>query len=148
MRRRAFLILAVGLLLAANAPKDDPAGIEKKKFEGTWSLVSLEVNGQAADVDKLRGAKLTIKGAQYSFQLGDMRLELTHKVGPNQKPKTLDLTLVEGAQKGKTLYAIYELEGDTLKICRNLEPQKDRPTEFATKPNSELMLIVWKRDKP
>ena len=73
---------------------------------------------------------------------------MTHKIGPSKKPKTLDMTITDGPQKGMTYHAIYKLEGDKLTICRHVEPCKDRPTELVTKPNSGLMIVVWKRAKP
>ena len=48
--------------------------------------------------------------------------------------------------KGKTTLSIYEIEGDTLKIC-SVEPGKDRPTEFSSKPGSGHFLRVFKREK-
>jgi uncharacterized protein (TIGR03067 family) len=145
---KTLLVLTAGLLLAADAPKEDPLQAEKKQFEGTWSLVSVEINGKAVAMDTLKEARLVVKGDKYSFTLGEMHLELTHKPDPTKKPKTLDLTFTEGPNKGKTFQAIYTLEKGQLKICRHLEPGMERPTEFATKPDSGLMVIVWKRDKP
>jgi uncharacterized protein (TIGR03067 family) len=147
MRCQALLILAVGFLGASPAPADDPAKNDKAKFAGTWSLVSVEINKQTLIMDPLKDAKLVVKGDKYSFTLGKVHLEMTHKVDASKKPRTLDLTITEGANKGKTLHAIYKLKGDILTICRHTEPGQARPTEFATKPDSGLMLIVWKRNK-
>jgi uncharacterized protein (TIGR03067 family) len=61
--------------------------------------------------------------------------------------KTIDMTIVAGKEKGKVYHGIYRLDGDMYTICRNFEPNKDRPTEFATKADSGLMLVVWKRVK-
>jgi uncharacterized protein (TIGR03067 family) len=67
---------------------------------------------------------------------------------PGKTPKAIDLTVTEGPQKGQTFHGIYKLEGDTYSVCPNVEPGKDRPTEFATRPDSGLMLVVWKRVQP
>ena len=53
----------------------------------------------------------------------------------------------EGPGKGKTMLGIYELTGDTYKVCFAL-PGGERPKEFASKPGSKTMLIVMKREKP
>ncbi len=43
----------------------------------------------------------------------------------------------------ETYYAIYALEGDTLRICR--PESEDRPTEFASQPDSGILLLTAKR---
>jgi uncharacterized protein (TIGR03067 family) len=143
-----FLTILTAVLLLGAAPGRDTARGDSESLEGTWSLVSVEINAQPLSMDKLKDSRLVVKGVSYSFRLGDARLAMTYKLDPGKSPKTLDLTLTEGPDKGKTYHAIYRLEGDTLTICRSVEPDKERPTEFATMPGSGLMLVVWKRDKP
>jgi uncharacterized protein (TIGR03067 family) len=58
----------------------------------------------------------------------------------------MDVKPVEGQNQGKTLLAIYELEGDDLKICF-VESTKDRPTEFSADKDSGRVLHVYKRGK-
>ena len=72
---------------------------------------------------------------------------MTCRLHPGQRPKAIDLTLAAGPDKGKTFLGIYKLEGDTYTICRPVAPGKERPTAFATRPGSGLMLVVWKRQK-
>jgi uncharacterized protein (TIGR03067 family) len=143
MRRCAVLAVTAAFLLVAAAPKDD-----REKLQGTWSIASLEVNQETIPVEKLEAARLIVAGERYSFTLGEMRLELKHKVDEGKSPKELDLTVAEGPEKGKTFRAIYKLEEDRLTICRHVQPEMERPKEFATRPESGLMLIVWKKEKP
>ncbi len=49
----------------------------------------------------------------------------TFKIDPTAKPKTMDSTATNGDNAGKTMLGIYELDGDTLKICW-APPGKDR----------------------
>ena len=51
------------------------------------------------------------------------------------KPKMVDLTFTAGPEKGKTSLGIYEVDGDTWKICLGLAG-KGRPKEFTTKAQS------------
>jgi uncharacterized protein (TIGR03067 family) len=145
---RVFLAALVLLGLPAALLADDAAKADQKKLQGTWAIVSVEINKQPIAMDMLKDARLTVKGTKYSFKLADTKLELTYKLFPDKTPKAIDLTVTEGAQKGKTLHGIYKLDGDFYTVCRNVEPGKDRPAEFVTKPDSGLMLIVWKRVKP
>jgi uncharacterized protein (TIGR03067 family) len=71
----------------------------------------------------------------------------TCKLDPSAKPKALDITGTEGPNKGKTILAIYERDGDTLRVCYDLGG-KNRPTEFKTTAGSRLFLVEYKRQKP
>jgi uncharacterized protein (TIGR03067 family) len=136
-----LMLLAGGLSGNAAQQKEDP-------LQGMWSLVSLEVNGEALPVDKIKDSRLSIKGDTYSFRLREMGLALTYRADLSKDPKTLDMTVTEGPMKGKTYHAIFTFENGNLKICRNLEPDRVRPNRFGSRPDSGLMVIVWKRIAP
>ena len=65
----------------------------------------------------------------------------TYVIEPAKSPKTIDITMKEG-DKG-TAHGIYELKGDTLKICV-ARPNTERPTEFTEK---GTVFITFKRKK-
>lgn len=139
-------ILLTGSLLAADDPKEDAAKKDREKLAGTWKVTSAERDGQP---DKRSQNALTTFQADGKFTVkftdgtgGDG----TFTLDPTKKPRAVDYTLNYGPDKGKLHEGIYELEGDTLKICRS-EPGKPRPTEFATKTDSGHMLLVLRREK-
>jgi len=68
------------------------------------------------------------------------------KIDPIKKPKTIDYTVTDGPEKGKTVLGIYELDGDTVKFCFSA-PDKERPSEFTAKEGSGRTLSLWKRNK-
>jgi uncharacterized protein (TIGR03067 family) len=152
MKRTFLLALGATLLLAA-APRGEQAGQAQSnadRLQGTWQLAAVEVNQKPISLASLKEGdtpvvgRLVIKSESYSFRLGKTRLELTYKLRPGEKPNAIDLTVTDGPQKGQTYYGIYRLRGDTYTICRPVEPGKERPTAFATTPNSGLMMVVWK----
>ena len=61
----------------------------------------------------------------------------TYTLDATSKPKGMTITGTEGPNNGKTFPAIYELEGDTLRICYDLSGAK-RPTKFATVAGTKL----------
>jgi uncharacterized protein (TIGR03067 family) len=142
MKLPLLVVALAGLGLAADAPK---SGAVKDSLEGTWKLVAVEINAHALPMDNLNEARLVVRGEKYSFTLGETPLEMTHRLDPVKK--TLDMTIMAGENKGKTYHAIYQLTGDILKICRHIEPEQPRPTEFGTRPDSGLMVVVWERIK-
>jgi len=84
-----------------------------------------------------------------TFKEGDKTEEATYSVDPTKKPKEMNLHFVfvkEG--KKATLQGIYELDGDTLKICQFdgvKKAMEGRPKELVA--NEETILAVLKRDK-
>ena len=53
----------------------------------------------------------------------------------------------EGPNKGKTYFCIFELDGDTLRVCYDLTG-KNRPAEFKTAKDTLLYLVTYKRKAP
>jgi uncharacterized protein (TIGR03067 family) len=56
----------------------------------------------------------------------------------------MDIAGAKGPNQGKTIPAIYELNGTMLRICYDLSG-KSRPKEFKTLPASQLFLVEYKR---
>ena len=145
MLRTMFLLTAIGLLHASLAFSDEEKSLGKDSLAGTWKLTSVAINAQSLSMEKLQEARLVVQGSKYSLVLGDIRLEMTHILKADKQPKAMDLTIAEGPEKGNVFRAIYKLEGDKLTVCRNIKPDLERPSEFATKPDTGLMLVVWQR---
>jgi hypothetical protein len=54
--------------------------------------------------------------------------------------------LAEGPNKGAVMLGIYEIDGDTLRVCFDPEGKK-RPTEFKSASGSQTFVNVHKRAK-
>ncbi len=146
---RCTLLAVVAATALAIAPsRDNLTASERDGLQGTWKLFSVEVNGKPVSVEKMKTAELVITSERYTFRFEKVFWDFTYRVGPVQKPRAIDLTVVEGPEKGKTFRGIYTLEGDTYTICRHVNPEQERPTEFMTGPDSGLMIVVWKRATP
>jgi len=76
----------------------------------------------------------------------DERIHL--HTGPTGEPKVIDLKPLYDPFKGQTCPGIYELDGDTLKLCLPNEPLAARPTELKAGAGSRLCLFTLKRSKP
>jgi uncharacterized protein (TIGR03067 family) len=119
---------------------------ELKKFEDTWRFVSIEVEGESIPEDRFTEDRLVLKGRQFTSKVQGNTNHGVFKVDPTAKPKTIDLTFTDGPGKDQTQKGIYELEGDTQKICFAL-PGRPRPTDYITTPDSRRMTQVLKREK-
>ena len=128
---------------------DDQVDLKKEvsKFQGTWTFESSETGGKELPAGELKGLILTFEGDKHTVKKGDEVIQVgTQKLDPSKSPKTIDVTVVEGLNKGTVMLGIYEIDGDTLKVC--FDPQgKKRPTEFKSAPGSENFVNVHKRVK-
>ena len=89
--------------------------------------------------------KLTLKGDEYEV-VAESPDKGTVTYNSSADPKEMDIKGVEGPNKGKTFLAIYELDGDKLKICYDLSG-KSRPKEFKTQAKTKLFLVTYERQK-
>ena len=137
------LALALSFSLAARAAdaKDGDA------LQGVWLPSTAELAGKMFPDEVRKSIKLVIKDDKYTTTVGEAVDQGTVKLNPSAKPKEMDVTGTDGPNKGKTFLAIYELDGDTLRICYDLSG-KNYPTEFKTKEGTQLFLVAYKREKP
>jgi uncharacterized protein (TIGR03067 family) len=148
MRRHARMLLAVGLLMAAAARQARATDKDVDGIQGAWVPLSIQIDGRQLDKDELGEIKMRIKGNRYTVTNGTQVADQgSFKLDATRKPRAIDTMPGQGPDKGKTMPGIYELSGDTLKICVAV-PGKERPGEFASKAGSDQVLYVLKRVKP
>jgi uncharacterized protein (TIGR03067 family) len=144
----SWLVVTVSSFAADDKTKQEAVQKELQKLEGTWAMVSAEQNGEAAPKDAIQNIRVIFKGDKLTIKRGDVSLEGTIVVDPTQKPVAYDATATQNGKKLSTL-GIYEIDGDTLKVCYVPEGGK-RPKEFSTKGGTAdhpIMLGVYKREK-
>jgi RNA polymerase sigma-70 factor (ECF subfamily) len=123
---------------------------DDKKLQGDWKMARAVLNG-----DPVQGA-----GAEnfvWRFQGEKVVLELNGQVvahnlfrlAPDQRPRAIDITPTDERgrppRQAKPETWVYELDGDTLRVCKPTEPNAPRPKEVASKPGSNTMLMELKR---
>ncbi len=143
MKPRILVALAACLLLGAD--EQDLAKKELKELEGTWTMSALEVEGTKVAEERLQGSQLVIKEGKYIVITRGTTHETLITLDPTKKPKQIDMVFSEGENKDKLQRGIYELDGDTFKLCRSRDPDFDRPKDFTTAPGTGLFCVTWKR---
>ena len=146
MNAHVLFILAIASCVAADKPKVD-AKKELARLEGIWTMVGLEVNGVAVPEKKLKGTTLVIRGDKYTVKVKDTSHETTFKIDPKTDPKSIDMYFPDGVEVPKLSKGVYELDGDTFKVCRHQMPGEARPTQIGSWPNTNLFVVTWKRQK-
>ena len=147
---RTFLCSGLIALVALNVlcptswadNKDDA-----KLVDGTWLGSKAELSGKPYPEELTRTIRITVEKGRYKVAHSGTSEEGLFKLDPSAKPKSLDMIGTDGPNKGNKLLAIYELDGDTLKVCYDLTG-KSRPKEFKTTEGSQLYLVIYKREKP
>jgi uncharacterized protein (TIGR03067 family) len=131
------------IFLAAIVGGDDKPKQDVDKFQGTWVVSRLEINGKKQS--QLFTVKVIFDGDKLLSTVGSRKPEPkgTFKLDPKREPhKGYEVTTPEG----QVSPGIYELDGDTLKVCLG-SPGDERPSSFETKPDDGRTLIVYRREK-
>jgi RNA polymerase sigma factor (sigma-70 family) len=145
-------VVATGTVVwVRQAPADEPPAAAKgeapkdgEKIVGTWAYASVEVGGRKVPEEDLKEARMVFD-AEGKFTANPKGHEMagTYELDPTKKPR--EITTKNG--EGRTHLGIYKLDGDSLTICMSEEAGAERPTEFATKEGSKVVLVVLKREK-
>lgn len=141
-----FITVAILLLPFAAAPglgDDKPADAST---DGTWMAVTAEFAGEPFPEAITKMIKLVLEKDKYTVEIGDRKDEGTVTRDLKSSPKTMDVKGTKGPNEGKTFLAIYEIKGDEMKVCYDLSGES-RPTEFATKKDTKLYLVTYKKEK-
>lgn len=137
--------LIVSSVIAGSGPADE-ADDAKGALQGVWQAQSLEADGEPAPAKAVEKMRFTFKGDKVLVRgnfRDDREEEGSYTIDASKSPKQIDLTL---PQAPKAALGIYEVKGGELKVClRHVVSDEGRPTEFATKPGTKLVLIVFKK---
>ena len=140
----------------ADAAEQDPSAVSlsqgekangKKDLEllqGTWNVDLMEWSGKSLPKELMKGYKFVFDGNKLTWDAAigmmskggkitasDGAFPCDFKIDPTKEPKQIDITLHLKQREG-TFLGIYEIKGDTLKVCYYGNKQGKRPTEFST----------------
>lgn len=142
MRLRVMMAVIAGVLVAA-ARADDK---DKEKLQGSWKAVTVSTNGQTRDDGQ--NHRLIFDGDNFAIKQGERDVfKGTYKLDSAKDPKTLDLEITDGEQKGQVSQGIYAVDGDTLKWASAPPGVDSRPKEFKSKEGTPHMVVEFKREK-
>jgi uncharacterized protein (TIGR03067 family) len=133
MRAGLLISVLLGSAAWADEPKEDAVKTELKKLEGTWVVEGAFVRG--LEIERHAGKKLVISGTTLTSYLDGKEEPGEIKIDPTKKVKEID-----SAEKGKTFLGVYELDGDTLRLCFG---DQKRPAKVS----KDDLLFVLKRAK-
>jgi uncharacterized protein (TIGR03067 family) len=134
-------LLLAGLFIPGPAADNDLA-----KLQGVWTTRA----GPNKDIPvsiEIRGSVVTVRVAITKRRSIQAKGELV--IDSAAAPKTLDWVKFTGRddQEFPEILAIYELNGDILRIC-NGGPNNGRPCEFKAGEGALADVLTFKREKP
>lgn len=136
------ICLVIGVLLVSGGSTTAACGADDAKgLQGTWTAVKTELAGESVNWT----VTLTIEDDKYTVLANGKLDKGTCKIDAAARPGKMAITGGEGGPNaGKTFLAIYELDGDTLRICYDLSGKK-HPETFATQKGTPLYFVTYKR---
>ena len=148
--RPRFAFLLVGssfalVLAAAQAVLADDA----KDLQGTWQVVSLEANGENKAADEFKGWKFVFEGEEgWLVKPEETSQKFKFTLDAAKAPKTIDLIVQDGDDKGKVAPGIYGFNKGQLRLCINIfgDPSY-RPMDFKTQDRDGAGFAVLERVK-
>jgi uncharacterized protein (TIGR03067 family) len=122
-------------------PAAAAAATGEGELVGEWAMQAAYQGGQALDASMVKTGRRITSATETTTYFGkQVFLQATYTTDASLTPKTIDLLL----KNGKTQLGIYEVDGDTMRICFTT-PGKPRPADFESRPADGRTSAVWKR---
>lgn len=141
-----FCSLAVGaaLLVADPTSKADDAAVKAlAALNGSWEVVRFEKAGREDKVDEKQQV-LVIQDGKLTGMFPDKQV-VGLTVDPTKTPTALTMSVPTNDRGGPAVMpGVYELNGDTLKICVNTEFMGSRPENFRTEKSLNILYVLKK----
>jgi uncharacterized protein (TIGR03067 family) len=150
MRPAALLVALwfLPLVATATSPGDE--------LNGKWQITAMELRGMNLPVESigpLKVAVLELGDGKLTIRAGERVLhEGAYTINTQASPKTVEGNLTPQTGRGKrpteASTGIFEVEGDTLRICLGAPGGGKPPSKFTTAgPGSGSTLLVYRRVK-
>jgi uncharacterized protein (TIGR03067 family) len=142
------LFAAVRSQAAAGAAQQKTAAKDLQALKGPWRMTAKEVDGKKLSDEEIRDVIATFDGSgTCTVRRGDQVIGAgIAKLDPTTKPRMIAIAFTAGEHKGKTVLGIYELEGDTFRVCIG-RPGDGRPAAFTAEAGSGRTRVVFQREK-
>jgi uncharacterized protein (TIGR03067 family) len=142
-----FLALALFIIPAifiGCAHSGNTTGSGLASFQGSWLPVTAELGGKPFPEQVRKTISLRVEGDKYIVTVGPAVDKGTLHADPAAHPQALDIVGTDGPNKGRTILAIFEHQGDMVRICYDLSGGA-RPSEFVSKEGTQLFLVSYKK---
>ncbi|MBZ5606687.1 MAG: TIGR03067 domain-containing protein [Acidobacteriia bacterium] len=115
-------------------------------LQGCWTVIAMELDGEKTAAAMLADACIEIQGDRFTSTGMGAVYQGTLLLDTSANPWRIDMKFDAGPEKGNTNLGIYELDGDTWKLCLATRGRV-RPSRFASTGGSGFALEVLARGK-
>jgi uncharacterized protein (TIGR03067 family) len=123
---------------------DDAADKALKELEGTYTVKSLEKDGKPAPDEVAKSFEsVAIKDGKLLLKIGGEEKSASLKLDPSKTPAHLDLSPLDGPEKGNTFPGLYKFEKGELTIV--MVEKGDRPKELTSEGKDVMKLVFTKK---
>jgi uncharacterized protein (TIGR03067 family) len=158
MLKRTVLLIVGLLILSPIGPAfgaevgGEDAKKELEKFQGTWVMVSGEMDGKKPADEHVKQSKIVYEGNKIQVIAPNQTMETIVaeivKIDPTKNPKEMHFVRKTGPNAGKTIIGIYQFEGDGQYHFAFDPSGKVTLKEFVTREGTGHVRNTWKRVKP
>ena len=133
----SILLLATATLNAEDKPPHP--------INGAWVGHEITESGEPMEQERVRGFEMSFQGAEVSVRMGEQNATGKIELDDTKSPKWINITLGEGKDV-MTIPAIYEVAGDTLRLCHP-DGEGERPKKFVAAKGFVLGIFKRPRNK-
>lgn len=114
-------------------------------IDGEWAMVSAVLNGAPLAPDMVKWCRRVTRGGVTAVIAGpQVMLKATFTLDTTATPHRIDYVNLEGTMKGKAQQGIFELNGDSLRICV-AAPGAPRPASFESVKGDGRSCTAWRK---
>jgi len=140
---RTLIIVAVALAITpATQAESKEEGLAK--LQGKWRVERIEENGVAEPDEEAKRFVLVFKENRINVELRGQVEHTDFQIDPTKSPKEIDMIPQYGDDKGKKFRGIYEIDGDTLRICAT--PLAERPKKIVSEQGTLILILKRAKD--
>lgn len=115
-------------------------------LQGKWRVVGMVVNGDTVSEDECRKGAFVFNGRSMTVSGFSGMKKFTYSLDSSGMPKAIDAHALNGKFKGKTAPGIYDLQGDTLRLCLPNDDSGSRPSDFGAGKGTGMALLTLTRE--
>jgi len=141
--RSLHLAVVIGLAFVGGVTLAADKTDDTRNWQGTWNMVACTWNGEPQNGN----VQWIVKGDQYTIWIDHKSGQDPHTITLNSSKKQIDVFHHDTPKGtwGGSFKGIYEIKGDTLKVCYDLKGER-YPKSFEAGPGSGQVIYQFKRE--